>query len=150
MRTGLTSFRRFEHRLQPAQHRQRQDHFAVLMAPVVIPKDLFDPPDVVDTLLMAAAHVNLMSSMARVDVRTDALADVVGGHCWNGVRVGWKTWIMTKNMEITGNPKTGRWKVKYKGRTHKCPVIARTKSTNEVPQPVIDWIQQEIVNGRFR
>ncbi len=61
---------------------------------------------------------------------------------------------MSKDIEITGDPKTGRWKAKYKGKTHRYPKTARPKKGEEVPQAVLDWaatvfVDQEL-GKRFR
>lgn len=46
--------------------------------------------------------------------------------------------LMNEKVDLKGNPDTGRWTAKYKGKTHRYPKVARSKN-GETPKEVMEW-----------
>ncbi|MFT7475780.1 MAG: hypothetical protein ACI81L_002721 [Verrucomicrobiales bacterium] len=51
---------------------------------------------------------------------------------------------MSERVDLTGDPDTGRWTAKYRGKTHRYPKVARPKSGDEAPEEVVEWAGQLI------
>lgn len=49
---------------------------------------------------------------------------------------------MNEKVDVTGDPDTGRWTAKYKGKTHRYPKTVRPKNGEEVPAEVVEWAGQ--------
>lgn len=51
---------------------------------------------------------------------------------------------MDEKIDLTGDPDTGRWTAKYRGKTHRYPKVARPKDGEEAPKEVVEWAGQLI------
>lgn len=47
---------------------------------------------------------------------------------------------MSETVDLTGNPDTGRWTAKYKGKTYRYPKVARPENGEETPKEIMEWV----------
>ena len=55
---------------------------------------------------------------------------------------------MNEKVDLKGNPDTGRWTAKYKGKTHRYPKVARSKN-GETPKEVVEWAGLLVAQHQF-